>query len=193
MKTDITTDRGFTLIEMTFVLSIVLLLTITIMPLGFKAFRTASEEEAIASIISTIYNLQSYTMAHDELTRLSFKSTETQTSYIAEVPGKKEFYRRLLPEGMYVSSTSGLKMVEFYGNGNIVHSGVLTIVGKTGRTAITFQFQRGRMIISESERIFLARSNSHNHNTFRYIWHAIASRNAYDKNDTQEKIRYARC
>ncbi|WP_082295039.1 type II secretion system protein [Sporosarcina ureilytica] len=174
-------QQGFTLIEMTFVLSIVILLTAIIMPLGNKWFQSAAEEDAIASIIATIYSLQSYSMAYNELTRLSFKSSGTQTMYIALVPGKRELSKRLLPEGMYVSDSSALKQVEFLGNGNIVQSGVLTIVGKTGKTAITFQFQRGRMIISESERVLLAGSNSHNNNTFRYIWYTFAGRHTYDR------------
>lgn len=113
--------------------------------------------------------------------------------YVAAVPGKKELSRKLLPEGMHVSSSSALKTVEFHGNGNIVYSGVLTIVGKTGRTAITFQFQRGRMIISESEGILLARSNSHDHNTFHHIWNTFASRHTDDNHYAKKEIIYARC
>ena len=50
---------------------------------------------------------------------------------------------------MYVLSSSNLKSVEFNGNGNIINFGALVLGTKTGIVRFTFQFQRGRVIISE--------------------------------------------
>lgn len=151
--------KGFTLIEMTFVLSIVILLTAVIAPFGLKWIQMKAEEDALDSIVAMIYSLQSYSMAHNDYTRLRFKSTGAITSYIAERPGIETFAVQELPEGMCVSESSSVKAVEFSGNGNIEKSGVLTIITKTKRISITFQFQRGRMIIRESERVLLAGSD----------------------------------
>lgn len=177
-----TNEKGFTLIELILVLSIVALMTAIIIPVGGKWVRTTTEEDAIESIVATVYSIQSYAMAHRVYTRLSFIDTGSQTEYIASAPGHIELSRKLLPEGMYVSDSSGLKEIEFHANGNIIKFGVLTIVGESGRTRITFQFQRGRMIISESKRTFMAGSNPYPWGTGCYLWDALASRNEYDFN-----------
>lgn len=189
----LTRETGFTMIEMMFVLSITIMLTVVILPIRYKWVRTNTEENAIASLVTTIYSLQSYAMAHNQYTRLSFRSEGEQTMYVAAVPGIGELSRKLFPEGMYVSSSSSMKSVEFHANGDIVQSGVLVIVGKTSRTTITFQFQRGRMIISESERLFLARGSPYNNNHFGHFWYIIATRHKYDDDATQKEIGNARC
>lgn len=167
-------ERGFTLIEMTFVLSVVITLTVMMLPLGFKWMQSVSEKEAIDALIAEIYSLQSFSMAHKEYTRLSFQKFGEKSYYIAATPGKEEFARRELPEGMHISGTSSLKTVEFDSSGDIIHSGVLTIVSQTKRTAITFQFLRGRMIIRESERILMAGSNINSCGTVCHIRYTIA-------------------
>lgn len=169
-------EKGFTLIEMAFVLSIVFVLTSMIIPFGFKWIKTSTEKDAIDAIIAEIYSLQSYSIAHNEYTRLSFQKLGEQSYYIAAVPGKEEFARIALPEGMHVSGTSALKTVEFDGKGNIIQSGVLTIVSQTKRTAITFQFLRGRMIVNESERVLMARSDINGSSFVCYIRHTAAYR-----------------
>lgn len=152
-------EQGFTLIEMAFVLSVAITLTVIILPFGFKWIQASSEKEALDAIITEIYSLQSYSMANEEYTKLSFQTSGGKTSYIAATPGKEVFAKRELPEGMHISSTSTLKTVEFSGDGNIIKSGVLTIISSSKIIAITFQFQRGRMIIRESERVLMAGSN----------------------------------
>lgn len=151
---------------MTFVLSIAILLTVMMMPFGFKWIQAKTEEDAIDSIVATIYSLQSYSIAHNEYTRLRFKTTGEITSYIAERPGRETFSIRELPEGMCIAESSAMKAVGFTGNGNIEKSGVLTIITQTKRTTIAFQFQRGRMIIRESERLLLAGSDFNSSCTF---------------------------
>lgn len=144
---------------MTFVLSVAILLTVVMMPFGFKWIQAKTEADAIDSLIATIYSLQSYSIAHNEYTRLRFKSSGVITSYIAERPGIETFSIRELPEGMCIAESSVMKTVEFTMEGNIEKSGVLTIITQTKRTTISFQFQRGRMIIRESERLLLAGSD----------------------------------
>lgn len=181
-RTENKNEKGFTLIELILVLSVVVIMTAIIMPVGGKWVRTTTEEDAIESIVATVYSIQSYAMAHRVYTRLSFIDTGSRTAYVAAAPGRIELSRKLLPEGMYVSDSSGLKEIEFHANGDIMKFGALTIVGKTGKTKITFQFQRGRMIISESKRTFMARSDPYPWGTGRYLWYIAAGRNEYDFN-----------
>lgn len=175
-------EKGFTLIELLLVLSVVVIMTAIIIPVGGKWVRTTTEEDAIASLVATVYSIQSYAMAHGVYTKLSFIETDSRTMYIASAPGKVEFSRKFLPEGMYIEDSSGLKEIEFHANGDIIKFGSLIIVGKSENTKITFQFQRGRMIISESKRTFMARSNPYPWSTRRHLWDVVASRNENDLN-----------
>lgn len=169
VKKHVSNSKGFTLIEMTFVLSIVILLTVAMLPFGYKWVQEKTEENAIDSLISVIYSLQSYSMAHKELTKLRFKSSGTITSYVAEIPGKEVFSTRALPEGMCLAESSSMKDILFQRNGDIAQFGVLTIITETKRIAITFQFQRGRMIVRESERVLVAGSDFNSSCTFSNI------------------------
>lgn len=174
-------EDGFTILELLLVLSIMMIMTAIIIPVSDRWIKTTEEEDAIQSIILTINSLQSYSMAHYVHTKLNFQSAGTRTMYVASAPGRIEFSRKLLPEGMNIVSSSGLKAVEFHPDGDIVDSGKLILSGKSGRTHITFQFQRGRMIISESARVFMARNNPNALGLDHYIRYATAIRNKNDK------------
>ena len=177
-------QAGFTLIELVFVLSITIILTAVIIPVGEKWIRTTAEDDAFKSIIVTIQSLQSYSMANHVYTRLRFTKPADQTMYIAEAPGRTEFSRKLLPEGMHVASLSNLKAVEFHANGDIITFGRLTFLTNDGSRTIVFQMQKGRMTISESKRILLARSNSNPHNHPNCIWYITSARHKNDNNFT---------
>lgn len=169
-------ESGFTMIELILVLSVVTIMSAIIIPVGEKWIRASEEENALQSLIVTIHSLQSYAMANEAYTQLLFMKVGSRTAYVAAMPGREEFSRKLLPEGMYVLSSSNLKVVEFHGNGNIINSGTLMLGTKTGLIRITFQFQRGRMIISESKRIFLAGSNPHTHSPSHRLRYASSTR-----------------
>lgn len=186
-------ESGFTLIELVFVLSIAIILSAVIIPVGSKWIRSTAEEDAFKAIILTIQSLQSYSMANNALTRLRFATTETKTMYIAEAPGRIEFSRKLLPEGMRLSNYSNLIAVEFNGNGDIINFGKLTLLTNQGSRTIIFQMQRGRMIISESKRLFLAGSNPDPHNHNYRIWDITAARYKNDDNVALQKNLYACC
>lgn len=186
-------EAGFTLIELVFVLSIALILSAVIIPIGEKWIRTTAEEDALKSIIVTIQSLQSYSMANNVYTRLRFTKPGTQTMYIAEAPGKIEFSRKLLPEGMHISSLSNLKAIEFHASGDIINFGRLTFLSNRGSRTIVFQMQRGRMTISESKRIFFAGSNSDTHNHNNRIWYITSTRDKNDDDAALQKNIYVRC
>lgn len=193
MIVDKNNENGFTLLELVLVLVVVSIMTAIIIPVGEKWIRTTAEEDALQSLVVTIHSLQSYAIAHGAYTRLSFRKPESRTMYVAAAPGREELSRKYLPEGMHLSTSSHLQAVEFQSNGDIFNFGTLTLVTKTGRTTITFQFQRGRMIISESKRIFMAGSDSHSRRHNHHLWYTAPPRNENDNNITQQEIGYVRC
>lgn len=186
-------ESGFTMIELILVLSIVTIMSAIIIPVGEKWIKATEEEDALQSLILTIHSLQSYAMANNAFTQLRFIKEGTRTQYIAAHPGREEFSRKYLPEGMYVLSSSKLKEVEFHGNGNIINFGTLTLGTKTGLIRIAFQFQRGRMIISESKGIFMARSNPRPFSSPRRFWYASSSRYKNDIEAIRKEISDVRC
>ena len=193
MKNKDNKEAGFTMIELILVLSIVTIMSAIIIPVGEKWIRTTEEEDALRSLIVTIHSLQSYAMANNAFTQLRFRKVDSRTEYIAARRGQEEFSRKLLPKGMYVLSSSNLKVVEFHGNGNIINFGTLVLSTKTDLIRITFQFQRGRMIISESKRIFLARSNPGTHRHSHRLWYASSTRNKNDNYSFRQEISDVRC
>lgn len=153
-------ERGFTMIELLFVLFIVILMSSVIMAVGTKWTTLSEEDAALRSIVSTIYSLQAYAMAHEVNTRLIFRNTKGRMAYVAEVPGYYEITRNLLPEGMTLITSSNLMTVEFYRDGAIAKFGTIRFRMKDGsQRRITVQIARGRMMIGESKRLFLAGSD----------------------------------
>lgn len=185
-------EKGFTFLELLLVLSVVSILTAIVMPIGNKWAQATSEEEAIQLLTSTIYSMQSYAIAHKETTRVHFKRIDNQTKYIADRVGKGIISETYLPESMRVSSSSSLKEIIFAANGDIVNFGTLTFLTNTGTISIKFQFQHGRMIISESEGLLLAGNHSHAFGNRRYLWNASTDRNKIDFGITGEKVGHAR-
>lgn len=181
-------ENGFTMIELILVLSIVTIMSAIIIPVGEKWIRTTTEEDAINSLVVTIHSLQSYAMANKVYTRLSFRSEGSRTQYVAAAPGRIEFSRKILPEGMYVLGSSKLKAVEFHSTGNIINSGTLTLGSNSGITTFTFQFERGRMIISESKGIFMAGSDSHPNRNHDRLWYTSTTRNKNDFDPFQQEV-----
>lgn len=186
-------EKGFTLLELILVLAVVAIVSAVIIPVGEKWIRTTAEEDAIQSLVVTIHSLQSYAIANEAYTRLSFRKPDSRTMYVAAAPGKEEFSRKYLPEGMHVASYSFLKEIEFHPSGDIFNFGTLKLVTNTGEVTITFQFQRGRMMISESKRIFMARSDSDTiHYSYR-LWYTAPSRYENDIHASQQENSNVRC
>jgi competence protein ComGD len=140
--------QGFTLLELLLVLSILMTMTAIILPIGNKWVRTSVEDDAVQSIIATIYSLQSYSMAHGKMTQLHFPSSGT--IYVASVPGEIEFSRQAFPNGMRViSNSSTLSSILFLPNGNVLEVGTLIIRRSSDTVQLKIQMERGRVIIHE--------------------------------------------
>jgi len=173
-------ELGFTFLELLLVLSVASILTAVIIPIGSKWIQKTSEEEAIQLLISTIYSMQSYSMAHGVVTRVSFVKNGNVTKYTADRPGREVFSETYLPEGMKVSPNANLKSIEFNANGDIRSFGTLTLITNAGIVELKFQFLRGRVIISESKRLFMAGNDSYTHGTRCNFWNTAPACNEND-------------
>lgn len=165
-------EKGFTFLELLLVLSVVSILTGLVIPIGNKWVQKTSEKEAIQLLVSTIHSMQSYAMAHEITTIVEFVKDGDRTKYKALTSGNLLVSETYLPEGMRISRSSYLDKVEFHPNGDIINFGKLTLITTSGIVEIKFQFQRGRVIIGESERLFMAGDNPYTRVTYSHIWNA---------------------
>lgn len=176
----LTNEKGFTMIELLLVLFTVFLISSIILSIGTKWTAYSEEDIALQSIVTTMYSLQAYSMAHQVNTRLTFQSTEDhRMAYVASVPGYYEISRNILPEGMRLATSSNLMQVEFYADGAIARFGSIYFHTNNGLRRITVQIARGRVIISESKRIFLARSHPNSGHYYGRFWNITSPWNQF--------------
>lgn len=171
--------NGFTFVEVIFVLSIIVLLTGMIIPFSLRMTEKEIEKNAIEALISTVYAMQSYSIGNDQYTRLRFITAREPTLYQVLAQGNNMLIERELPKGMTLASSSPLKTIEFHPNGNLAKGGVLIIITGKKTVSITFQFQRGRMIINESKGVLLDRSIVYNYNFINSFRNAFTCRHLY--------------
>jgi len=172
-------EKGFTFLELLLVLSVVAIISAVIIPVGEKWIRTSVEEDALHLLISTIHSMQGYAIANGKATKVEFIKIGKRTKYITAIPGK-QMSETYLPDGMRISNSSYLDSVEFHPNGDIIKFGSITLITTTGIIEIKFQFQRGRMIIAESERLFMAGIDINTRNTRRYFRDSSSASNEID-------------
>lgn len=137
-------QKGFTFTELLLVLVVVSILTYTILPLGDRWIRQQSNDDAIKSLTSCIYNAQAYSMAHNVSTKLVFKQTTNSYEFLEST---KIICSGVFPHGMFLSNRSGLNVVEFTSNGTIYKSGVIALHTSTGIKELRLQLVKGRVIV----------------------------------------------
>ncbi len=139
---------GFTFIELVLVLGVVSLLTLIILPLGNRWFKEKIEKDNLNSFVSCVYNMQTYSMAHNVSSKLVFKNNGT--TYAASIASGFEIIcSGSFQQDMRLSNHSNMRVVEFLPNGNILKSGVMAFNLNTQILEIRFQLVRGRIIIYE--------------------------------------------
>lgn len=140
-------QQGFTFIELLLVLSILVILTAVILPFSDKRLSQMTEEDALKAFVAAVHETQLYAATHQEYVRLRFSNGgNSYSSYSSKsiliTSGK-------FPEGMVKVQATGLYELEFQPSGNMYPTGKLTIrTINSGTKTITFQFERGRMLIN---------------------------------------------
>lgn len=141
-------ERGFTFLELLLVLSVVAVMTFVILPFSDQRLARASEEDALKTFIAAVHEAQLYAITHYEGIRVYFLNDFKD--YLAETSDRTILVSGQFPEGMKLASSSPLKELYFAPSGMMSNTGKMIIQRKqSGNMTISFQFERGRMIISE--------------------------------------------
>lgn len=123
-------------------------MTSVILPFSDKRLAEASEEDAMKTFIASVHEAQLYAMTHYEGIRLYFLNDFKD--YLAETGDHSIILSGRFPEGMKLVSSSPLKELYFEPSGSMNSTGKMIIqTEQSGNRTISFQFERGRMIISE--------------------------------------------
>ncbi|WP_194841611.1 type II secretion system protein [Sporosarcina obsidiansis] len=140
-------EKGFTFLELLLVLSIVVILSAVILPFSEKRLYQLSEEDALKSFIVAVHETQLFATTHQEHIRLYFLNG--RNSYKSVRGDGTVIVEGQFPDGMMLGESTRLKELNFQPSGNLYPTGRMTIVTKkSGLITISFQFERGRMIIS---------------------------------------------
>ncbi|MGE7543915.1 competence type IV pilus minor pilin ComGD [Sporosarcina sp. FSL K6-3508] len=140
-------EQGFTFLELLLVLSIIVILTAVILPFSEKRLLQVTEEDALKSFMVAVHETQLYAITHQEATRVEFR--DEGNGYRAYRSDRTILLEGKFPEGMMKIPNDGLRDLSFSPSGNMYPTGKIKIrTKKSGQKTISFQFERGRMMIS---------------------------------------------
>lgn len=136
-----------TFLELLLVLSIMGVLTLLIMPVSKGWSSEQTEQDGIEAFKATVQHMQSYSMAHHARTWLTFSGGGT--IYTVTYSDRPERRTASFPPSVSLDASSTFREFGFNGNGDMLQTGTLSLRTGNRSTHIKFQFQRGRMILSE--------------------------------------------
>lgn len=141
-------ERGFTLLEVLFVLSI----TCMILLLGFSIQTHVLDEHQTKQFFnvfqSDVMLIQQRTMLYEENLSITIKPEKHQYEVRKGGTGKL-LYLREIPESWEVRIRTLTQPMSFTSNGTIRHPGTLNIKTKTNNYNVIFPFGKGRGYIVE--------------------------------------------
>lgn len=148
-KQTVRDQQGFTFLELLLVLSIMIILTAVILPFSEKRLQRVTEEDALKLFITTVHETQLYAITHQENVALIF--SDSGTTYKSEKGDPAvTLTRGAFPEGMGRTKHSPLKRLDFAETGYMIKTGKMYFFTQSkGEISISFQFERGRMIVNE--------------------------------------------
>ncbi|WP_391116051.1 competence type IV pilus minor pilin ComGD [Psychrobacillus sp. L3] len=135
-------ERGFTLIEMLLVLSIVMVMTSSIIFVATSKLEEMEEKRFFKQFQLDVQRLQSIAIGEQKYTYISFK--ENGSKYIAK-SANVELFEYGMPIGVRLSRDSSLKDITFHPNGSVKEFGTLLFDTKKGLKKVTLYIGRGRM------------------------------------------------
>jgi competence protein ComGD len=142
-----TNQKGFTLIEVLLVLSMVLVISSTVLFVSSSFIDKKAFQLFINQFKLDIYHLQSLSIHNGTYTELVFG--DNGTSYTA----KKSFYepvvKRHFPKGIKLSKSSSLTDIAFHPNGTIEKFGTLVFDTPDGVIQLRVYIGKGRMTVEE--------------------------------------------
>ncbi|MEK3981227.1 competence type IV pilus minor pilin ComGD [Psychrobacillus sp. FSL K6-2836] len=133
-------EKGFTMIEMLLVLSIVMVVSSSVLFITSTKMKDMEEDRFFRQLHLDILRLQAISIGENRYTYLNFPNNRTQ--YKAESAGIV-WFENDLPKNMRLSNESTLKVITFHPNGNIYSFGSLLFETDRGEKGITLYIGRG--------------------------------------------------
>ncbi|PID22981.1 hypothetical protein CSV61_00555 [Sporosarcina sp. P3] len=147
-KKTVKDQQGFTFLELLLVLSITMILTAVILPFSDQRLQRISEEDALKQFMTKVHETQLYAITNQQRVTLRFE--EDGRIYKAILNDMFEVLHGEFPEGMRRTKQSTLQRLDFAETGYLTTTGKMFFSTQSkGIISISFQFERGRIIINE--------------------------------------------
>ncbi|MFJ7185370.1 competence type IV pilus minor pilin ComGD [Lysinibacillus xylanilyticus] len=136
-------ERGYTFVEMLFVLFIVICLSTIVVKYSLKAAETRELEQFFTQIQLDIQYIQTYSMHKGEYISMKFESSSKR--YIIKKDIFTELFERPFPKGVEViPSSSSIYTIIYNFNGNVMTPGTVYFKTPQGTKKIVITLGRGR-------------------------------------------------
>jgi competence protein ComGD len=145
MKTS-SNEKGFTLIEMLVVLSIVMIITSSVIFVSIARLEETEEKRFFKQFHLDVQRMQMIAISEGNLMRLTF--VDGGTKYIVD-HRDVIFYENDLPSTVRLSGDSPLKGLSYHPNGVIKQFGVMRFETKKENKRVVFYIGQGRMNYEE--------------------------------------------
>lgn len=146
MKISLENEKGFTLIEMLLVLSIVMVMTTSILFIGTAKLEELEEKRFFKQFHLDIQRLQAIAIAEEKYTYIKF--SEKGTIYTAKSANVMLFEYKL-PLNVRLSTQSYLQEISFHPNGSVKEFGTLVFETSKGLKVITVYIGKGKLKYEE--------------------------------------------
>ncbi len=133
-------EKGFTMIEMLLVLSIVMVVSSSVLFISSTRIKEMEEERFYRQLQLDIQRLQAYSIGEFKYTYLEFPDFRTRYEAKSE---DQVLFAKDLPKDMLLSNNSTLKRVAFHPNGNVTNFGNLLFESERGEKRLTVYIGRG--------------------------------------------------
>ena len=136
-------ERGYTFVEMLFVLFIVICLSTIVVKYSLKAAETRELEQFFTQIQLDIQYIQTYSMHQGEYISMKFENSSKR--YIIKKDIFTELFERPFPKGVeLIPSSSSIYTIIYNFNGNIMTPGTVYFKTPQGTKKIVITLGRGR-------------------------------------------------
>lgn len=141
-------QKGFTLVEALFVLSIFMIISLVTV-FSLKPQQSVVEEAAfLTQLQSDLYFAQNYAIAHQHQVLIIFLPSQYKYT-ISERTELPPFLVRSYSKSIYLTEGSLPLTIKFLPNGNVSDFGSILIHTKNNKYKLTFLIGRGRFYVKE--------------------------------------------
>ncbi|MFJ7979145.1 competence type IV pilus minor pilin ComGD [Lysinibacillus xylanilyticus] len=136
-------ERGYTFVEMLFVLFIVICLSTIVVKYSLKAAETRELKQFFTQIQLDIQYIQTYSMQQGEYISMKFESSSKR--YIIKKDIFTELFERPFPKGVeLIPTSSSIYTIIYNFNGNVMTPGTVYFKTPQGTKKIVITLGRGR-------------------------------------------------